>query len=205
MKTQKSQEGEKNLQNVGLRQSEKTYLRLEHLAAKYARRLYFNDVTAWEYEDLLQEMKLKIYMSIKSYGKRYLKYMRGQAAKPTPIRYYVEMALNNRCMDMMRLFKKDAVKMSIDEANYEIGATCNSVCDPETNTFIINDVDLCEGLTKRERVVWVMYLKGHNITMLLKVDKKAIQIVANQKHYLITNYANDLVGAEFFQKKNYAN
>ena len=61
--------------------SQRFYKRYEHLAKKYAGSIYQYDAIGFEYEDLLQEFRMKIYSSILSYGRRWAKYRRGEAAR----------------------------------------------------------------------------------------------------------------------------
>jgi len=78
-----------------VKMSEKLYFRYEYLADKYARKIFSYEELSFEFEDLVQEFKIKIFTSIKSYGKRWGKYKRNEASKPVPIRFYLEAACSN--------------------------------------------------------------------------------------------------------------
>ena len=54
-----------------MKQSEKLYLKYEYLAKKYANKIFSYEELSFEYEDLLQEFRIKIFTSLKSYGRRY--------------------------------------------------------------------------------------------------------------------------------------
>lgn len=149
--------------------SHKLYMKYEYLANKYASKIFEYEELSFEYEDLLQEFKLKIYTSIKSYGRRWAKYKSGLAAKPVPIRYYLECACGNKMRDFMKYISKENHKMRIDDISYDFGCEQDTIFSPEENKFQINGIDLLEGLTGKERIVYSMFLRGYNNKILSKV------------------------------------
>lgn len=194
-----------------MKQSEILYKRYEYLARKYANKIYSYEQLAYEYDDLLQEFRIKIFLSIKAYGKRWAKYRRGEANKPVPIKYYLECACGNKMRDFMKLITRENYKTSIEDINFDYGVTMNHNIDVDRNVFIVNDVDLLEGLTGKERVVFALYLQGYNERFLHKVyvgrkKKKELKVVDEepitakdviemQKQYIIGKYGNDLLQA----------
>ena len=84
---------------------------------------------------------------------------------------------------------------------------------PEKNKFIVNGVDLLEGLTGKEKIIFSLFLRGYNKSFLNKVycnndkEKKARKEILNtgdepfgaadiielQKKYLIKKYGNELM------------
>lgn len=149
--------------------SEKLYLRYEHLAQKYARKIFSYEELSFEYEDLLQEFKIKIFTSIKAYGRRYSKYMKGEASKPVPIKYYLEAACSNKARDFMKYITRENYKVRIDDINYDYGVEDDCEVNANENRFVVNGVDLLEGLSGKERIVFSMYLRGYNTNFLRKV------------------------------------
>ena len=51
--------------------SEILYSRYEYLAGKYASKIFAYEQLSFEYEDLLQEFRVKIFTSIKAYAVRW--------------------------------------------------------------------------------------------------------------------------------------
>lgn len=183
----------------GKKQSEITYEKYEYLAKKYASKIFSYEQLSYEYEDLLQEFRLKIFTSIKAYGRRWLKYLRGQAARPVPIKYYLECACSNKANDFMRYIARENYKTSIDSINYDYGYEETSQIVPESNVFLVNGVDLLEGLEGKERLVFGMFLRGYNKNILNKVyntknkaKKDAMEVVEKQKAFLIEKYGDEL-------------
>lgn len=188
------------------------YHRYEYLAKRYAGRLYSYEQLSFEFEDLVQEFRIKIFTSIKSYGKRWLKYRKEGYAKPVPLKYYLEAACSNKMRDFMKYITRENYKVRIDEINYDFGVEDESEISPEVNRFIVNGIDLLEGLTGKERAVFSLYLRGHSQRILNKVyfsskqekeqKKKIIEsgdepfgvtdIIEMQRNFLIRKYGNEL-------------
>ena len=203
-----------------MKPSEKVYLKYEYLAKKYASKIFSYEALSFEYEDLVQEFRLKIFTSIKAYGRRYARFLRGEAPRPVPIKYYLEAACGNKARDFMKFISREGYKVRIDDINYDYGVESDSVTDTRANKFIVNGVDLLEGLKGKERAVFSLFLRGYNASFLRKVYfsnakeralKRAViasgdepfdvtDIIDSQRQYLIARYGDSLME----QKKVYA-
>ena len=203
--------------------SEKLYFKYEYLAKKYANKVFSYERLSYEFEDLVQEFRIKIFTSIKAYGRRYAKYSRGEASKPVHIKYYLECACANKVHDFIKYISREN-KVSIDEINFDYGVANETAIIPERNLFIVNGVNLLEGLTGKERAIFSLYLRGYKGKLLTKVyygnkaeKRQRNKVVKNgdtpitpndiiemQKRYLIENYGNDLLrSAQVFQTYNF--
>jgi len=195
-----------------IKMSEKLYHRYEYLANRYASKIFSYEELSFEFEDLVQEFRIKIFTSIKSYGRRWAKYRRNEASKPVPIRFYLEAACSNKMRDFMKYISRENHKTRIDDINYDYGVEDDTKISPEKNKFIVNGIDLLEGMTGKERVVFSLFLRGYNTKILNKVyfnnEEKKIKkqvidngdepftvtdIIEMQKSYLIKKYGNDLL------------
>lgn len=196
-----------------MKPSERIYLKYEHLAKKYASKIFSYEALSFEYEDLVQEFRLKIFTSIKAYGRRYARFLRGEASRPVPLKYYLEAACGNKARDFMKFISREGYKMRIDDINYDYGVESDSFTDTRTNRFFVNGVDLLEGLTGKERAVFSLFLRGYNTNFLRKVyfsnaKEKALKkqvieegdepidvtdIIEAQRRYLITRYGSALL------------
>ena len=154
---------------TGKRMAETLYLRYEYLAKKYAYSLNDFDKIAFTREDLIQEFRIKIFLSIKSYGRKWKKYRDGEVSKPIPLRHYLESACRNKCKDFMKYIERESCKCSMDEVNFDFGVNEDSYIDVSSNTFVVHDIDLLEGLTGIKRSIYSLYLRGHNKVFLSKV------------------------------------
>lgn len=198
-----------------MKASEKFYCKYEYLAKKYANKIFSYEELSFEYEDLVQEFRIKIFTSIKSYGRRWGKFRRGEAPRPVPIRYYLECACGNKARDFMKYISRENHKISINEIDFDYGVEQNNDIVPSRNRFIVNGVDLLEGLCGIERAVFSLFLRGYGINFIRKVyfsNKQRQQerkedikrgrtpvdvksIIDSQREYLITKYGSDLMEA----------
>ena len=199
------------------RKSEVLFEKYEYLARKYARQIFAYEELSFEFEDLLQEFRLKIFTSIKSYGKRWAAYRRGEKPRPVPIRYYLEGACNNKKHDFVKYISRENYKVSIDSDGFDIdfGYYDETEFNESECKYILNGVDLLEGMSGRERCVMILYLRGFKKVELNKVyfgtdaDKAkrkevigqgdqpidAMDVVKMQLDYLLKTYGNDLLNS----------
>lgn len=183
--------------------TEKLFRKYSYLSKKYAAKIYNYHELSYEYEDLVQEFQIKIFTSIKSYGKRWGKYRKGLAAKPVPLKYYLNCACSNKAKDFIKYINKENFKVRIDEIDLDFGMSDFTSIIPENNKFIINDVDLLEGLEGIDKVIFTLYLKGYQKSFLAKVinnndgiktsQEKISKIITKQKDLLITKHKNELL------------
>lgn len=210
----------KNKANI----SEKIYTRYEYLAKKYASKIFSYEQLSYEQEDLVQEFRMKIWTSIKSYGRRWARYRRGEASRPVPKRYYLEAACSNKMRDFIKYISRENYKTRIDDINYDYGISEETNINPSENIFCVNGVDLLEGLSGKERIIFSLFLKGYNKTFLTKVyystskEKKikneiissgdvpigVTDIIELQRVRLIKKYGNELKQqTRFFSTYNF--
>lgn len=185
-----------------MKPSEKLFSKYEYLAKKYASRIYSYEQLSYEYDDLVQEFKLKIFLSIKAYGRRYYRYRNGLDAKPVGIKYYLEAACSNKMRDFIKYIDRENYKVRIDDIDFDFGVEDSTHIQPEKNSFIVNGVDLLEGLVGKDRAVFSLFLRGYNKATLNKVyyadsveddePLKAEDVITMQREYLIKKYGNDL-------------
>jgi DNA-directed RNA polymerase specialized sigma24 family protein len=198
-----------------MKPSEKLYNKYEYLAKKYAARIFAYEELSFEFEDLVQEFKLKIFTSIKAYGRRWLKYRRGEASRPVPLKNYLECACGNKSKDFMKFISRENHKVRMDDINYDFGVEDDQKIDTSANQFIVRGIDLLENLRGKERAVFSLYLKGYNMNFLVKVyfstkaEKSARQevirngdtpfgpadVIEMQKQYLLSKYGSELISA----------
>lgn len=184
--------------------TERLYLKYEYLAKRYANQISSYECLAFTREDLEQEFKVKIFTSLRSYGRRWAKYRRGEASKPVPLRYYLETACSNRRKDLMKYIERENVKTSIDDICYDFGREDNSHIRPEDNEFIIHDINVLEGMEGIARIIFSMFVRGYDKRTLARIysakvnntkteaRKEVEQIIDTQKSNLLAKYGNDL-------------
>lgn len=171
---------------------ERIYMRYEYLAKVYAAKVFNSERIGYDYDDLLQEFKIKILTSIRSYGLRYAKYEDGEASKPVPIQYYLESSCSNKAIDLMKVISREPYSMSIESQDFDYGIECDTVIDKEKNVYILNGVDVLEGLSGNDRLSFIMYIKGFSTNRINKVIKNGETVISKQKEKLLKKYGKEL-------------
>lgn len=182
-----------------MKMSERLYHRYEYLAVKYASKIFSFEQLSFEREDLIQEFRIKIYTSIKAYGRRWLQYRRGLSPRPVPLKYYLGCACANKAKDFAKYISRENYKQSLDGLGYDYGVADDTIICPERNVFTVRGVDLLEGLSGSERAIFSLYLRGYQNGLLTKVyiakavGKRPSEVIAAQKSYLINKYGSELL------------
>ena len=184
--------------------TEKLYLKYEYLAKKYAGLISSYELLSFTREDLEQEFRIKIFTTIKKYGVRWGKYRRGEISKPVALKYYIETACSNKRKDFMKYIEREGGKVYIDDINYDFGVEEGSIIAPESNTFIVRDVDVLEGLEGIERSIFSLFVRGYDKRALARVYSakvnitkseslvKVTKIIDDQRQYLLDTYGDEL-------------
>lgn len=173
---------------------EKLFSEYEYLAKKYASKVYEFENLGFEYQDVLQEFRIKIWTAIQAYEKRLEAYEQGIAPKPIPIKFYLESACANKVRDFIKYINQTPYASSMDEIEFDYGVSEETDINPSTNRFIINGVDLLEGLCGKERIVFSLFLRGCKKNIYSKVYKgDAVKVINKQRKKLISAYGDDLV------------
>lgn len=176
-------------------QLEKLFLKYRPLCKKYASRVFNYERYGYELQDIVQEMEEKVYTALITYGETYSEYLRTKKYKPVPLEPYLKSALANKVKDYIRKFNEQSVenvdKISIYSNTFDVGEynTMISEFDITNNVFVINDVDLCEGLENKERMAFVLYLKGFHIKQIKKLCKHVDDVphlISNQLAMIIS-------------------
>src|SRR5579859_2406924 len=79
----------------------KFYHQYEYLAEQYARKIYRSGKIGLDYDDLVQEFRLKIYLTIIAYS-RYYERKKQSRYQPWPMLLYIQRALHNKSLDFMK-------------------------------------------------------------------------------------------------------
>lgn len=146
------------------------YNRYAHYSKYYANQIFNEGKLGMDYDDLLQEFKLKIFTSIKSYLRAWKSYRKGEKKKPVPIKYYIKLALVNKKTDFIRYIDRRKFITSDDNVTFDMGRETNCIYDHLEKKLFINDIDLLEGLSNnKERMMFLLYVKGYNLNKIKKM------------------------------------
>lgn len=153
------------------------YDRYEYIAEIYAKKLWKSSTIGMDYEDVVQELRVKVFTAIKSYGKRWADFKRTGLYKPVPIRYYIQTVMNNKLIDMVEQIKSDINlnSLSIEDHNFDYGVNSSGYnvmnLSGKNKEVTIGGINLLQGLDGKQKDVFCMFLKGHPIKTIEKVFK----------------------------------
>jgi hypothetical protein len=142
------------------------YLQYEYLADIYANKLFNYHKIGFEKQDVVQELKIKIFTSIESHCIRTYEWKEEGAPKPIPLEFYIKLALNNKIKDFIALIDKEKLFLELD-GSFDFGKRDSSL-NIEEGKWELNGVNLVEGLDRKQKVVFVSYLKGVPMSELKK-------------------------------------
>ena len=173
---------------------ESLYGKYEYMAAIYASKIFNFERYGYEKEDIVQELRIKIYTSIISYAEKWAEYKRTNRYKPVPIKFYIKAAMVNKVKDFIKLFNMEQVenidKVSIQADGFDHSQfnTIESNLDINNCVCEINGVDLFEGLHGRKKQAFALFLKGFTIPELnerfTKID--VMTVVTRQIEFIRT-------------------
>lgn len=170
--------------------AEKFYLKYEWMANNYANQIFNYKRFGYQYDDLLQELRIKIYTSILSYAKKWQEYKQTNRYKPVPLKFYIKTALINRTKDFIKQFNQEIVenvdKIPIENFDYGIYSTMDSKIDLSKLICTINGIDLFYQMVGNQRRCFALFLKGFPIYKLNKIFPKleVSELINKQIDYL---------------------
>lgn len=188
----------------------KWYNRYEYLATKYAHQIFESRKIGFDYEDLLQEFKMKIYTSIIAYSRKWEKWKLTGKYKPIHVEMYIKSALVNLTKDFMKQISTTEYKtVSVEQDGFDYGLLTSMESHIVINSSYckceINGVDLLEGLTDMESRCFMLFLRGHTIGKLNKIFKcrfQANKIIRRQVEFLQTK-KSELLENKTYQFMHY--
>lgn len=173
---------------------ESLYGKYEYMAAIYASKIFNFERYGYEKEDIVQELRIKIYTSIISYAEKWAEYKLTNRYKPVPIKFYIKAAMVNKVKDFIKLFNMeqvenvDKVSVEVDGFDHSNYTTMDSNLDINNCICEINGVDLFDGLNGRKKQAFALFLKGFTIPELnqrfTKID--VMNVVTRQIEFIRT-------------------
>lgn len=170
--------------------TEKIFIRYEELAIQYANKIWNENKLSLEKEDLYQEMRIKLFLSIKTYAQRWKEYKQENKRKPIPLEFYLRTAMANKVRDFISDINSAMEKG--ETLNFDKGVRYNDFSFEE-NSLTIGGEDLLNLFTnpKEKRVFRLLVRYDFEIKEVTKqlinkeVEKPLIEIcLAKLKTYL---------------------
>lgn len=179
---------------------EKKFKQFQFLATEYANRVFNYERYGYEYDDIVQEMNIKIYMSILGWARRREEYRITGYRKPAPMLYWIKFALHNKVLDFTKIFNSKRIankdKMSIEPETLDVGEwkTSSIEMDEATKSMVLNGVDVMGGLRGKRRECYFMFLQGYNQTELEKMfPEVSVSTLINAQNKFLTSKKDELL------------
>lgn len=184
------------------------FLQHEKMAEHYACRVFNYEKYGYEREDIVQELKIKLYNCINTYINKLIEYKRTGRYKPIPLEYYLKTAMINKSKDFISLLNRQSTesssKVNFDSEGYDEGRHCTMDCEMDLDDCVceINGVDLFYKLKGLKRKIFSLYLKGFPIKKLKAMFPviKSFSFIKDQIEYL-THRKKDLLNYQTFEFK----
>lgn len=163
--------------------TEKLFYRYKHLSKEYAKKINLNPNSPIQREDLIQEFDIKIFTSINSYiNKLADARISGTKLKIVPIEYYIRTSLINKSRDIIKDISTSPYKfgerLSFGTDDIDVGVyTDYTEFNLKNNNFVVNDVDLTDGLENLDKHVYQLFLLGHNQFELCRKFKGKVNVL----------------------------
>lgn len=171
---------------------DKLFEQYQHLAQVYASKVFSYENIGLEKEDIVQELSIKIYQSILAYSEKWMRYKSVEEKKPVPLQAYIMTALSNKVLDITKLIDRQGVTTPMSEVDFDYGVEDTTRIDAERNEFILNGVDVLEGLCGRERTMFIMFIRGHKGGTLSKICTKYKEVIERHRTMLVEKYGSSL-------------
>jgi hypothetical protein len=163
--------------------------RYSYLAYEYSKKINNVEKISLTKEDISQELLIKLHMSILAYGRRWSEYKATGRRKPVPLIYWLKSTLNNRLKDFYKRIQEENYLDTIggDEDNIDVGYKSDfeelNTFDYKTHNYVINGVNILDGLGSKERIMFSLFIQGKDKKELNKIFSKHFnsnEVIKNQ-------------------------
>lgn len=151
---------------------EEFFNKYEYLADYYAKKIWDSNKIGMDIDDIRQELKIKLFLSIKAYAKKWKLYKDTGKQKPIPMEFYLKTVMINQVKDFIRDINKHDISsiedvgelhIQISETNIEVLKTGVKI-DTQDLTEIFSD-------PKQKRFMKLYFLYNMEIKELFKFSK----------------------------------
>lgn len=153
---------------------ETLYHRHAHLAEYYATKIFNEGNISMEREDVEQELRLKLWTSIKTYLEKWGRWREGKDVKPIPLPFYLKTAMINRSKDFIKEINR-VQNVPMSSMDFDYGREDFPIeVDFENKRIMVGCTDLLESIPKEEKKFFMLYFKGLSISKINKIYKGAL-------------------------------
>lgn len=148
------------------------YEKNEHLAKYYASKVFNEHQISLEKEDIVQELKIRLWTAIETYLRNYKQYKKTGIAKPVPLKYYLKTVMINKVKDFIREINANPSTISMSEVEFDYGQEdFNVEVDFRNKRVMVGLTDILHDVPEDEKKFFMLYLKGFPISKINKINK----------------------------------
>lgn len=150
--------------------AEKIFLKYEGLANYYASKIWNEDNLGLEKEDIAQELKIRLFLAIKTYARRWNEFKKTGKNRPIPIEFYLKTTMTNKSKDMIKEINS-ANFIRNSEMGYDRGVEMELLSIERTDVKIGSESILNIFNGEQRKILQVLILRDFDIEKTKKLYK----------------------------------
>lgn len=148
------------------------YEKNEHLAKYYANKIFNEHQISMERDDIVQELRIRLWTAIETYLRNYKQYKKTGYGKPVPLKYYLKTVMINKVKDFIREINAVPTTMSMSDVEFDYGQEdFNVEVDFRNKRVMVGLTDILHDIPEDEKKFFMLYLKGFPISKINKINK----------------------------------
>ena len=186
--------------------AEKIFIKYEGLADYYAGKIWNEDNLGLEREDIAQELKIRLFLAIKTYARRWNEFKKTGKNRPIPIEFYLKTTMTNKSKDMIKeINSANFVRNS--EIGYDRGIETESLTIERTDVKIGSEsiLDLFYG--EQRRILQILILRDFDVEKTKRFYRGKCNVdilINNTLETLRTNLEANITPVNEFEVYTYA-
>jgi hypothetical protein len=155
---------------------ERIFHRYDYLCRYYASKIIISKNSAIEKDDLIQELRLRLFSSIKTYSKKFSEYEKTGSCKPIPLQFYLKTVMINRTKDLMKEVNSENFNLSIQSSGVNFGSDVKSYSF-ESYNLIVDGQNLLDMFFGEEKVIMkLLIIKNFDSKEVIKKYKGSLDV-----------------------------
>lgn len=168
--------------------TEEFFFKYEHLTNEYAKKIWNTNNIGMDVDDIKQELKIKLFLSIKNYAEKWNEYRKTGKNKPIPIEFYLKQAMLNKCRDFIKKINKVEL-VELEDKHEESFEILDSLNVSRTDIFI-NHTSITSLFDdrKQKRFMKLFFICKFDKNRIYKYSKKNTK---KEREREVKDYIND--------------
>lgn len=188
-----------------MRKVDEFYNKFAHLADYYASKIWKEGNIGMEREDIKQEMRIKLFLAIKSYAKKWQEYKETGKCKPIPIEFYLKTTMINKSRDFIKeISKADFVCIDDMKINNHTYLDTIEISKTEIKVGNQNLTELFEDAVQK-RCMKAYFINNFDLKKVIDFSDKLISnnVIQNAYNQGKISFIKDTENQILKDKKNF--